>query len=752
MRIAPVAYGFDSTSAPTAAGPASASAGDRVRAMHSYVYEHTNLRIAGGYLTGTGPSWHPVFESLWLAGWGLSLFDNAMPQSGGANSEFERFDTASGTWVFLGGTPLPFHFPTSADGEAHARDVVARRTTARLSNLDRAVVYIDNEDSNPGTRHNQELHDVPPFAELSDAQRRFSVPGARIRVNQGGFADMLAFYRGLFGWLERQPPGVVTIRPGLYVHLPVVGALLAEFPYLHICDNIYHRGPPPTLTALDPDSTWRPRPDRLEWTVSRHNAHAERDSRSRAPATTAARGPTSAWRAWPAVYQFEGTNGTPLFGGTVSYPFGGTSYTVNFRPTTWLVDSEASLVDDPAYPVASPRLAAGTGDPVPLVYVDRIRNSRMPSAARERLGRLSVENLTARGAPAGPTSFEGEPAFGTPSAVEPGTRPVWLRNVLVSAQRARGGWGVTLQAHRLAGGVLTPHSASILDPADALRPHSRWTGAACDDQNAALFVADTDGTLRVTHARPDAPRWPRTSTVEPRLVHPYSQLRAGSRDGRSIDVFFVDGTRCLHTAWWDPRLRRAGHRRIDTQDNRLLPTTALAVASPDPSTLVVAAVGYDLRLHVAAWSAASGLWQVPSPVGNELLCPHTDLAAAWNPDRLRVEVLALAHDLRVCLYELSSHGTGWAATGPPAVLFTPAVGGARRFVPSVPDLAADAPNPYGDLALAISPNRPRFRLAATACTGVFGPSTQWTTSPAGAAPPTPSAWQSRMYDPPTPRQ
>src|SRR5574338_157097 len=138
MRIPPTAFGFDNEGAPNAGAgmPARASAIDKSLAMLLWVYLHTNLRFAGGYVSmkTAERTWHSVFEPLWLMGWGLALFDNTEPTSSS--------------------TPR-----SEAQGNARASDV-AIRVGRILPNLARPVVYIDNEDH---IRANNNINNMIPY-------------------------------------------------------------------------------------------------------------------------------------------------------------------------------------------------------------------------------------------------------------------------------------------------------------------------------------------------------------------------------------------------------------------------------------------------------------------------------------------------------------------------------------------------------------------------------------------------------------
>src|SRR5262245_19724480 len=124
MLIAPVYWGFDVTNpaeatvpAPPGGRPPVVPAAEKSRALLAYVYQHTNMRIAGGYITDTGDRWHPIFAPLWLSGWGLALFDNAGPQGGLDTKSFDQFQPPTNSWAFVGGQRLPLVFQTERDGE-----------------------------------------------------------------------------------------------------------------------------------------------------------------------------------------------------------------------------------------------------------------------------------------------------------------------------------------------------------------------------------------------------------------------------------------------------------------------------------------------------------------------------------------------------------------------------------------------------------------------------------------------------------
>jgi hypothetical protein len=228
--------------------------------------------------------------------------------------------------------------------------------------------------------------------------------------------------------------------------------------------------------------------------------------------------------------------------------------------------------------------------------------------------------------------------------------------------------------------------------------HAPWAAVARTPTDAHVFVASEDGSLLTSRAAATAATWPTLQVHAERVVHHYSQLAACARGGWSVDAFFVGPDRALHTAFWNEASSwPSGTHHPIGDPEVLLPTSHLASVSPDPGTILVFGVGFDLRLHVARWSSP-GPWVGPTPLGGDedLLAAHSDVAAVWNPARLTCEVLAVANDLSLCLYQLASTGVTWALTGNRTTVFAP---------DTTPAIAPSAPNPFGDVAMALATRR-----------------------------------------------
>ena len=630
-------------------------ANTNVLAMHRWLLEHTNLRHAGGYTTNVARSWHPVFEDVWLQGFGLSIFDASTIQTGGGGPR------------------------SVADGERDARGV-RDHARAVIPSFSRGVVYIDNED------------------------------------NSAAFGNLLDYYRGLFLWLEQQKPDQVGIRPGLYVKLWWALPLLAEFPYLYLCDVQYNRGALLPGVHGDWDDVSNPQnpfnvtfdPVSVSQTATGIQLLPSRKSALPAPATArqgrmspaaqGRRGPTRDWFAWPSIYQFEGSNRTAPAAGPQTVTLGGATRTINFRGN-WGVDYESTLVDDPAFPSVSPRLTLSPGSPSFLARLDRV----VPPPDEPRQARRTIALFSPSGRDGSFDSLPDPTDPPRPSGnVSAGSRAGWLRSpnqvVLVTPRRV--GFDLRLETHRLEAGAFKPVAASIATapPGRRLPAHAPWAAAARTGTDAHVFVAAEDGTLLTSRAAPAATAWPNLAVQAERIVHQYSQLVVCTRGGWSVDAFFIGADRALHTSWWNEGSTwPSGTNQPIGNPEALLPTSNLAALSPDPTTILVFGVGFDLHLHLARWSSP-GPWVGPTPIGgdDELLAAHGDIAAAWNPARLTCEVLAVTNDLGLCLYQFSSTGTSWVATGPRFPVFTPDV---------TTPVSPSAANPFGDVAMSLGTRR-----------------------------------------------
>jgi hypothetical protein len=687
--------------------------------MFAWVFQNTNLTIAGGYTTSASWRGATIFEVAWLAGWGLSLFDNSGFRQGGHMSFFaydpdgNKLDTHQIPDTILQNNsrvPNPAsnhilikHLASKSDGENDARHAMQVATSQATPNLARAVIYLDNES--------------PP--------------------DPSDFSSLLDYYRGFFGWLETQPAGNVTIRPGIYGHLNAIAPLLQDFPYLYVIDAAYARGA--LLDNLDRTSL-NPAPFGLavEFISSAHNLIPQTEGRNKiAAASSSNRGPGHEWLLWPTGFQWEGTNWGPLSSVPRLQQWEGSRFPISFNAGTWSVDYETALVDDPAYPSVSPRLAAGmktANGSIPLALI--LRNSTGVKDGRQ--GSVKYCSVS----PPSPVNAAALPA--SQPSPSPDHRPMWVsspsHSVLVIPRRDQ--WHLVLETQELVGSSLVSRCKNIVSSSTPLAIHTRWAVAASDDQTAVLFCATPDGSLMQSRSAVDSSTWPAVQTLGTTLVHHYSSLGITSRIGQSVDVFFIDGNRVLHTAYWN--LQGPGHQVIGRKPDELLPTSAIAACSPASDTIVVATVGYDLQLHVACWTTKGNkYWIEPYAVGtvDHLLCAHTDLAMAWNPSSQKVEVLATTNDLKICLYQLKEDPAThrWLPDNNIRAIFDNPLASLVQGVGISGHMGDVSPNPFGDLILSFSSSAQRligsvfnFPPGLTKA-AIFS-------SPAGSAPPSNPTW------------
>ncbi len=256
------------------------------------------------------------------------------------------------------GNPIEHRAPTQM-GETDAASYM--KIAARLlPNLNRFVLYVDNE----------------------------SPPGFN------DFHQLVDYYKGFFSWLETQPAGDATIRPGIYAHLNLLGELLNEFPYLYVCDVGY--GNRVYQTTVDPESTLRDQSGlAVEFLASKNNAIPSDGSRlpRNLVEASSGRGPKQNWLIWPTVWQWEGNSTGQLSRTPAAERVDG--FPVQFNP--WGVDYDSSLVDDPAYPSVSPRLAACVTADGGLLIAENLRVST--GMKGDRAGALRVVNMSVPSSP-----------------------------------------------------------------------------------------------------------------------------------------------------------------------------------------------------------------------------------------------------------------------------------------------------------------------------------------------------------------
>jgi hypothetical protein len=700
-RIKPTGFGYDTSEQPPG-GDQILKSGSSVTAsvalvVHQWFLDHTNLRFAGGYITKD--VWGRHFEEIWQLGFGLTLFDNH--DVGGSD------DTGWSKTRF-------FKTHSFASGQAEARGILERAhgSIGRIKRFGRAIVYVDNEDANANV-------------------------------------DM-DFYRGIFEFLEKQGPDSVRIRPGFYGKPWLFDGksfpgFLSEFPYLYFCEATYPRSahlsdsdsrrapfkPMPGKENFNwpffdiPDSnprnvTWEPAyTDSRSNTGLYFNPHGMNalppkiTPRLRKPAENGKRGPKKPWLEWPVIYQFEGSNMTIPALGNQSATIAGTPYGFNFSSFYSGADFESSVVDDPAYPSASPRLALSKNAPRFLARLDRVE----PPNSGKRRGHIQIGPYSQSADKFGsfwePTSSSLNQSF----PIAPGVRPSWTSSqgglVLIIPRRENFSLRFEIMpllatsemsdSPRPVSGGLT-----IMEPPGRKLPvHTPFGATSFNDEYIHLFVVADDGSLLTTRGRPMDSKWPDLALHAEKIVHPYSQLTVCTRGVRgrngfsgqdvSVDTFFIGPDMALHTAWWNitSSWPSRQHQKIGNPEV-LLPTTNLSAVSPDVNTIFVFGTGFDLLLHVAIWKPSG--WTGPYQLGSddELLAAHGDISACWNSQTHKCEIVAVANDLSLLHYQFD-YLTG---TDPRPLSAT------KIYTTDVSQPVTNtAVNPFGDVVLSIFDRR-----------------------------------------------
>ena len=392
--------------------------------MLLWLFRRTNLTIVGGYTSNS--NWTTaMYEDAWVAGWGLALFDHNGPSGPPRNWRMTYYQYTSVERVAPGDVPAPHHPGTVLEAS------IAVRYT------DHGFLGISDQRKFEGANHPTDPHNTsvdpnkprprPMMVVLATEeignpieQRATSQMGAADAASYMGIAAKLVphlsrfvlyidnesppsfndfhhlvdYYKGFYSWLETQPAGDVTIRPGIYAHLNLLGELLQEFPYLYICDVDYGRRV--YRTVIDPESTHRNRAGlAAEFFASRNNAIPSAGSgppRNLVKAT-GGRGPKQNWLVWPAVWQWEGNNTGQLSKTPAAERVDG--FPIQFNP--WGVDYDSALVDDPAYPSVSPRLTICVTADGGLLIAENLRVST--GMTGDRAGAVRVVNISAPSPP-----------------------------------------------------------------------------------------------------------------------------------------------------------------------------------------------------------------------------------------------------------------------------------------------------------------------------------------------------------------
>jgi hypothetical protein len=404
---------------------------------------------------------------------------------------------------------------------------------------------------------------------------------------------------------------------------------------------------------------------------------------------------TDIWTAWPVGRQFRYYIGDMPTAAWVTAH----SNTAPLLTAVNSFDYDTSLVRDPCYPVAEPRIAAAAGDIVVAgTFVRTAGGASDPTMKVEALessGRVAV-------AAAANCVVEPDAPIAVATTAGADTQFMTVRPTGELAAFSRSSAGVW--------SAIDPIAFTAAPRLRRLRALALVAFAAQPPELHAFYAGD-DHQLYTSRRQGTAPWDDPAVTGSPLALHPFTALAATSRAGLSVDVFALDSQGLLNACSWSPVPSPAQgtwrHLVLDTAGPSpvpsLLKSGALAATSPDPQKLFVFGIRRDLRLGYWEWTGPDGGWSEPIPVSGTTarLSPHSRLAAHSYSGV--VEVAALSHDGTLRLYQLTLGGTTWTAQTPIPFDNPDDVAPAGYVVPPPASPTEEAYgwsiNPFGDLAI-----------------------------------------------------
>ena len=422
------------------------------------------------------------------------------------------------------------------------------------------------------------------------------------------------------------------------------------------------------------------------------------------------------------------------------------------------VDFDTSLVRDPRYPVAQPRIAAW--EDITLrsffsktdlsMHVERVQGgTSWPSLLQEKAAgndllepEAPLVLVVERNIDEGPDTAGSHPELFTLSKAG---LPVSIK--AAQAQSGSDTWTWSTPAK-----ILSDLAKLVLRRNRAMTAVKR---SPTDTQ--VFFVSELHVLMGVRRLADDAWTEP-MPLADNQPIHWLSNISVIARGDLSVDIFYIDRDNRIHTAWWPstftppasqtkapspwpgslhqslPMSQKPGKSSI------ILAATALAAVSPSRDTILVFAVGTDHILYMASfyanlgWTPVSAVTSNPitseapsapgddppaaQPADEPLLFPHTQLSALAISDTA-VYVAAITELNVPCIYSftLPKGNTTWilkerfqCPNKPPA----PAPG--KNPISDSParsegSAAAYTFNPFGDVVLRMQRGTPVLWIA-----------------------------------------
>jgi hypothetical protein len=506
--------------------------------------------------------------------------------------------------------------------------------------------------------------------------------------------DIQDYYQGFFEELEKSDSGMPAMRCGLYAHGKVAADFVKDRFDLFVWDPMHDTNE--NESSVPPFADTAPLTVNPAWTNPDSIKHGDRDIYSFEINKDS---PKDSWTAWPLGRQFRNYVGdTP---DTDWLAANGNS--VPLLKAVKKLDYNSSLVRDPSYPVAEPRIAAtadstataGTFEGIVVAGTFEARTENATSKT-PRMKIASIDGSSGRGDVIGSVQLWVEPD--APLAVAAFTgAPTQYITILTT--------GGLATFSRDPSGLWSTIDGMPLSFASGLRRPRAIALVAYDVKDLHLFCAGDDYQLYTSRSQSPG-EWDVPAVIgDQPALHPFSSLVAASRLLQSVDVFALDDQGLLST--WSWRTPGTWQKvKLDATVPSLLKGTALATVSPDPQKLFVFGVRKDLRLGYWEWTGPAGGWSAhKSPMEwSARLSPHTRLAAHSYPGF--VEVVGLSDKGTLRLYSLKSTGTTWNSWSP--IDYASPADSAPTGAPPASPLTEHANgwniNPYGDLAITREPS------------------------------------------------
>jgi hypothetical protein len=614
---------------------------------YGLLIDNSNLRFAGAYLEGTSFPTGATTNQFTNSTKDISrdwIPNVAALRAMGWGTAFAYVGFSVG-----GGEPLPSaaQLPTSdfaTRGQLHAQH--AKMIVSTISPaMDGAVVYFDNEDGESTT-----------------------------------VTSLIPYYDAFFDELQKPGPGnAPALRPGIYAHEPIGAQFINTYPYVFLWEVTYE-----TSTTTVPDAPFLKTDNPI--LVDPNSTNPNRGLK---PFTLANGAQKSV--GWSVLRQLRSYTGNmPITGSAIT-----TALPALNTYNTW--DYDSSVVRDPAYPSADPRVAAGLApsttpmpDPVVIMGTFTARTSTDPP-------QMTVHVISPTGNLALPMSGSQtlEPDAPIAQVTFPGASQSNFASVFstgdigtldtVTFLWTSSGSSTTMQLRRLRALAFAAFTATDLQVFYVGQDRSLWA------------IRNTGGTWQTPVQMGGALK-----------LHPSAMLAATSRAATSVDVFTFNDAGLLTTSWWagtSTTWPDANSQILDPAPGLLLPMSALAVVSAAANKLHVFAVGKDLHLRYVEFTSTT--WGGVQTLGDatKFVFAHSRLAAVVV-SATQVQVAVMADNGNVRVHTLDGSGGTWTETLPVQEFNPPPIAAPAGYTPPASTVAVETAygwriNPYSDLSISI---------------------------------------------------